>query len=213
MANERIRDFYDRFSTSQQIAGVNERHRLILSLAVQHGVSKAASILEIGCGIGTFTGLLARKVERSRILAVDISPASVAAAQERLKGRRNLEMRVMDVVTDPLPGKFDMIVLPDVLEHIPEGDRPALFKKMAAALNTDGKILVHSPDPDHLQFLKDHHPDKLQVIDIPLHLRTIVPEFEAAGLRMSFFQRHAIWNGSPDYMAFVLVHAIAGSHS
>ncbi|MDQ3100619.1 MAG: class I SAM-dependent methyltransferase [Bacteroidota bacterium] len=207
MENDQIKDFYDRFVPAQRNAGVNERHHLILSLVIEHGALLARNVLEIGCGIGTFTGLLAQKARKSRILAVDISPASISDAQSSLKKYRNLELRVLDILSDPLSGLFDMIILPDVLEHIPEEHRHVLFVKLATLLHRNGKILIHSPDPDHLEYLKEQHPEKLQLIDVPLHLGTIVPEIEAAGLRLHYFQRHSIWNSSPDYMALVLVHA------
>lgn len=210
METDNIADFYDRYSIRQQAAGVNERHHVIRDIALAHGLCDGMRVLEMGCGIGTLTGLLASRLPNGTLLAVDLSPASIDRARLLLPGANNIEWRVADVVTAPLEGPFDLIVLPDVLEHIPTQQHAALFARLKLLLAVEGKVLIHSPDPFYSDWIRANRPDLLQVVDIALHLPGLVATIDAAGLVPIAFQRHSIWTEKPDYMAFVLVHAPTG---
>lgn len=210
METDTVADYYDRYSSRQLAAGVNERHHVIRDLAVLHGLKDGMRVLEMGCGIGTFTGLLAHRIPNGKLLAVDLSPTSIATARSLLSGARNVELLAADVVTAPLDGPFDMIVLPDVLEHIPLARHAALFARLKALLAPDGRVLIHSPDPYYSDWLHANRPELLQVIDLPLHLPGLIATMDGAGLVPIAFQRHSIWFDKPDYMAFVLVHAPKG---
>jgi trans-aconitate 2-methyltransferase len=205
MESGEIKKFYDEHADTQLRAGVNERHHAILRLAMDHGIARGTRVLEIGCGVGSFTGLLASKFPGMRILAVDISEAGIESARSALAGVRNVEFMVADVINDEIPGTFDMIILPDVLEHIPAHLRPRLFERMRGWLGGNGRILIHSPEPYFLEWIIAEKPELLQVVDLPLHLTELLPEIHAAGLMMHYFQRHNIWTDRPDYMAMVLI--------
>ncbi|MBW5448861.1 malonyl-ACP O-methyltransferase BioC [Cohnella sp. CFH 77786] len=51
-------------------------------------------VLEIGCGTGLFTELLAQRCPRSTITAIDIAPAMLAAAEERLAACQSVRSRI-----------------------------------------------------------------------------------------------------------------------
>jgi SAM-dependent methyltransferase len=79
-------------------------------------VSKA---LELGCGPGTWTGVLADHAERVR--AVDLSEAMLAQATRALADRPNVEFTQSDIVRfDPGVEKFDRILSVRVVEYVPE---------------------------------------------------------------------------------------------
>ena len=58
-----IKDFYDSFAKEQVKTGINERHHLILELALTNGLKDGMRVLELGCGIGTLTGERAQRSE------------------------------------------------------------------------------------------------------------------------------------------------------
>ena len=167
-------------------------------------------VLELGCGVGTLTGLLAAMLPKGRLLAVDLSPGSIAQARERLGGMPRVELAVADVVNDPIEGPFDMVVLPDILEHIPLGQHPKLFLRLRGLLAPQGRVLIHSPDPHYCEWLHANHPELLQVVDQPLHLAPLAAVVAEAGLSVRHYQRHCIWADRPDYMAMLLEHSPAG---
>ena len=201
-----IKDFYDGFAVQQARTGVNERHQLIHRLARAHGLADGLRVLEMGCGIGTLTSLIVKDLPNGSLLAVDLSPVSIDRARAMLGHQRQLELRVADVVTDPLPGPFDLIILPDILEHIPLQLHPALFRRLRNDLAPDGRILIHSPDPWYSEYIRATRPELMQVVDLALHLPELVGNIFGAGLIVHHYQRHGIWTNAPDYMALVLAH-------
>lgn len=206
MSNASVTQYYDNYVERQRTTGVNLRHQLILQLALEEGLRDAARVLEIGCGIGTVTGLLARAAPNARILASDLSPASIATARDTYVDLPNVEWNVINVVSDQIAGMFDMIILPDVLEHIPEEHHAALFVRLRSILAPNGRVVIHSPDPYYSDWLRLNRPELLQVIDLALHLPKLVERIDAAGLTLVRFKRYSIWSVAPDYMALTITH-------
>ena len=79
------------------------------------------SVLEVGCGVGTFTRKIVAAPGVRRVLSIDISPQAVDRC--RAIDSPLLELRTADV--RDVTGAFDLVVCMNVLEHI-EDDRGAL---------------------------------------------------------------------------------------
>lgn len=73
-------------------------------------------VLEVGCGTGTYTELLAGWSDA--VVAVDLDPAFAAATRRRFADRPQVQVLEGDVRRLPALGRFDSIVMLDVLEHI-----------------------------------------------------------------------------------------------
>jgi cyclopropane fatty-acyl-phospholipid synthase-like methyltransferase len=207
---EKIAEYYDSYATQQVKIGVNIRHRTIIKNLLKAGLKKDMRVLEIGCGIGTLTGLLA-KVCKS-LHAVDISAESIAIAKQRLKHHENITFGVTDMQTNTPVGEFDFIVLPDVLEHIPIEQHPALFTSMASLLATTGKICIHIPDPYALEYIRKHKAELLQIIDQPLYSDLLVPNIYAANLTLHKLERYQLQATLPDYQWIEIIHRPTYSH-
>ena len=79
-------------------------------------------VLECGCGTGAQTVILAASSPEARIVSVDISAQSLAAARQRVEsaGYRNVEFETADVYNLRFePESFDHVFLCFVLEHLP----------------------------------------------------------------------------------------------
>ncbi|MGA7412974.1 MAG: class I SAM-dependent methyltransferase [Bryobacteraceae bacterium] len=101
-------------------------------------------IVEVGCGIGNFTGTL---TNREAVLCADAEEACVERHRLRFSGFPNIQSRVLDVV-DPaftqLRGfRPDSIVCVNVLEHI-RNDHEAMGN-MRAILERGGIVAVLVP--------------------------------------------------------------------
>jgi ubiquinone/menaquinone biosynthesis C-methylase UbiE len=70
---EEIENFYDDFVEKQKKISINKRHYSILDILEKTNLSSHYNVLEIGCGIGTFTTLLSTKIIEGQIVAMDIS--------------------------------------------------------------------------------------------------------------------------------------------
>lgn len=208
-----VKNYYDGYVRRQLKAGINERHHTIRDLAIQYGLKDGMNVLEIGCGIGTLTGLILQELPKGRLTATDLSPVSVEKARHRLGSHSNLILTAGDS-TEKIPeGTFDMIILPDVLEHIPFDRHSFLFKQIKSALSPSGHVLIHSPDPFFCEWLHANRPELMQVIDLPLHLPALAKVIDNADLCILNFQRHSIWQDQPDYMAVIATHKPSGTYT
>jgi SAM-dependent methyltransferase len=83
------------------------------------GDARVAMALELGCGPGTWTGILADRAEK--VLAVDLSEAMLGQAAQTLAQRSNIELKQADIGSfDPGAQTFDRILSVRVLEYVPE---------------------------------------------------------------------------------------------
>lgn len=74
--------------------------------------------LEIGCGAGAFTGLLAGVSDR--VVALDVSAAAIERARARGAGAGNVEFRVANImeVTPEEEGPWDLIVMNETIYYL-----------------------------------------------------------------------------------------------
>jgi len=200
-----VKAFYDDFVGRQTAVGVNARHRSILAWLRRFGLRPGDRVLEIGCGIGTLTGLLADELgPQGSVLAVDLSPASIEAARERLGDRDNVSLVAADIVEAELEGSFDAVVLPDVIEHIPLERHGALFARIAALVKPAGFVLLHYPNPHYLKWCHEHRPGELQIVDQPIHADALLASAGPQGLYLAYLETYSIWVREGDYTVAVL---------
>jgi trans-aconitate 2-methyltransferase len=199
------RAFYDDYVGRQTEIGVNARHHAIVGWLRRFGLRPGYRLLEIGCGVGTLTELLARELEPDgSLVGVDFSPKSIDAARLRLGSFTNVDLVVGDVLETNLDGPFDVIVLPDVIEHIPLEQHAALFERVASWLRPKGFVLLHYPNPHYLEWCREHSPEVLQAIDQPIHADALLATAYPHGLYLDFLQTYSIWVREGDYVVAAL---------
>lgn len=205
-----IAAYYDEYTTRQVRVGINDRHRSILRLLQRFGMRPGDRVLEIGCGIGTVSTLIADAIGADgHLLATDLSPKSIEIAQHNLAGKSQVEFVAGDTVTMELDDQFDVVVLPDVIEHIPLDQHPALFERVGEWVKNDGFVLLHYPNPHRLEWLHENQPEVLQVIDQPIHADVLMANAYSSGLYLTHYERYSIWIHEGDYIVAVL-RATAG---
>ena len=196
----RIEAYYDGHATEvQERSGLNQRHHSIFKYAKMSGLRHDHVVLEIGCGIGLLSGLFANYLDHGTLLSLDISPKAVEMAKARSAKHANVSFRVSDMSDFRSDLTFDRIVLPDVLEHIPEEQHQALFRTIAAHLAPEGKVLIHIPDPYALDRLRLEHPELLQIVDQSLAVLPMAERFATVGLTLERYERYGLWTKDPDY--------------
>lgn len=201
---DKVVRFYDQFAEKQEKTGINSRHLSILEKAKQAGLASNHRVLEVGCGIGTVSHLLATQVPQGKVLAVDISPESIEKARMLWKKQGNLKFDVSDMSDFNLPGEtFDFFVFPDVLEHIPVAQHARLFENIQRHAHADSVVLIHIPAPRYLEWMIGNQPEKLQVIDQPLDTGVLVQTLGAAGFYLEKMETYALFFEEKDYQYFV----------
>jgi ubiquinone/menaquinone biosynthesis C-methylase UbiE len=94
--------------------------------------------LDIGCGTGSFSRLLAQRAQH--VLALDLAPQMIRVAQERSVNVTNIEYQAADISKYELPAAhFDCIVSIATLHHLPPD---LMLEKMRAALKPNSVLLV-----------------------------------------------------------------------
>lgn len=202
-SKKEIEAYYDQFREHQKKLGLNVRHRTILRNVRREGLQHNSSVLEIGCGIGTVSYLLLRTVKTGKFLGVDISPESIALAKQLNKNSANARFLVSDMSDFTSDDRFDFIVFPDVLEHIPQEQHAALFKTVASVSNPEATIVINIPEPNYLNYTRINHPEKLQIIDQSLDLRQLVNNAYDAGFEISRLEPYGLQYNAPEYLNIV----------
>ena len=100
--------------------------------------------------------------------------------------------------------RFDVVVLPDVIEHIPLQHHGTLFERVASWLQPDGFVLLHYPNPHHLSWCQEHRPEVLQIIDQPIHADVLLSNAYPHGFYLDFLETYPIWIREGDYVVAVL---------
>ncbi len=205
MAEEKsVESFYDEWVEGQLKIGVNQRHLEIYRYLRKLGLQANHHVLEIGCGIGAVSSLLAPYLKNGRLLGLDISPKSIEVARSRMSRFPQASFEVSDMTDFEREASFDVIVLPDVLEHIPVAQHPDLFQRLHRAIRPGGFVFIHIPYPRFLHWQQRHQSEKLQIIDQPLWTDVLLQDVYAAGFYLETLDSYSIFQDQPDYQRIVL---------
>lgn len=205
---DKVVNFYDQYVSKQEKIGINSRHYHILDKLVGAGLSAHHRVLEIGCGIGTVSHLMAKKVRNGKVLAVDISPESIQKAKALWKEQKNLDFEVSDMKNFNKPGQvFDFMVFPDVLEHIPVDQHFSIFETIKRHSHSETSIFIHIPSPRFLEWMIKNEPEKLQVIDQPLNTVTLLKAVTDNQFYLEKMETYSIFFKEKDYQYFIFRRA------
>lgn len=115
-----------------------------------------SSVLEIGCGTGAQTGIIASKNPSCRFTSVDISESSLNLAKSRIKdqGLTNVSFLQADICdSDAISGLYDHAFFCFVLEHI--RDPVSIIRSACRFVRPGGTITVIEGDHGSVCF----HPE------------------------------------------------------
>lgn len=96
-------------------AYADERGRPFVELVGRIGAEHPVRVVDLGCGPGTLTGLLAQRWPGADVLGVDSSPEMIAAAQ----GVRGPRFALGDLRSWEAPDRVDVLVSNAALQWVP----------------------------------------------------------------------------------------------
>lgn len=116
---------------------------MLLKYCERAQLQDGQTILELGCGWGSFTLFAAKRYPNSSITAISNSKTQREYILNEAKRLllSNITIITTDVAKVEISQTFDRIISIEMLEHIRNYD--AMFKKMAGWLNPEGLVFVH----------------------------------------------------------------------
>jgi SAM-dependent methyltransferase len=122
-----------------------EQRKYAISIA-QLPARRYRSAFEAGCSIGVFTRLLAQRC--GSLLACDIAAAAAQAAAARTSDLPQVRVEQRDIARQWPDGRFDLIVLSEILYYFSDHDLEQVLDHVAGALEPNGTLLaVHWRHP------------------------------------------------------------------
>jgi SAM-dependent methyltransferase len=205
MNREKIAAYYDSQALRklQDFVVRNKRVERGWQLIVDCG-GTPSRILEIGCGVGSICWRMSQRHPASEVIGVDFSQGNLAIA-ERVFKSPNVAFVLTDGTSDFQFGRFDLIVLMDVYEHVAVEERRALHANLRKSLTESGRILLTFPTPRHLAWLRANEPNEIQPVD-----ENISPEVVAA-LASDVERDVLVYREVDVWRAGDYAHAVVGS--
>lgn len=99
-------------------------------------------VLDIACGIGKGSYMMATEGKASEVTGGDLSSDAVRYARHR-NPNGNVQYKVQDALKLEWENEFDVVVSFETIEHVPDVD--LFLKKIKQALKGDGLFLVSTP--------------------------------------------------------------------
>lgn len=129
------------WSAAQYTKFEDERTRPVRDLLAQVPNVDVGSAVDIGCGPGNSTELLATRFPNAKILGLDSSANMIEAARKRLP---HLEFEITDIASWRPEEKFDVILGNAVLQWVP--DHATLLPALVDKLTPGGTLAIQIPD-------------------------------------------------------------------
>lgn len=108
------------------------------SYLLRHIPAHCEAALDVGCGTGTFSRLLAERA--GRVVAVDLSPRMIDIAKKHSEQYQNIQFEVADATKWGLAGEqFDCVVSIAMLHHVAADE---MLSKMARLLKAGGTLAI-----------------------------------------------------------------------
>ncbi len=143
MADKALVDRYLEFSWGESVPDPVKREKFRYNYSRFFPESPDAAILEVGPGRGEGISVLLEKGYRG-VEAVDISKEVVEACRSLIDS-----VALIDDLVAFLEGRggwYDMVLMLDVLEHIPKEDTIPTLSALRRSLKTGGRLLLQVPN-------------------------------------------------------------------
>lgn len=116
-----------------------------------HPLDKSMKVLDFGAG----TGLLSFKIAPyvAQVTAVDLSEKMLDELAAKNSATIQIKTRMRDILKDPLPETFDLIISSMAMHHVP--DTRALLTSLYAHLRPGGAIAIADLDQEDGSFHSD----------------------------------------------------------
>lgn len=200
MQKNEVKEFYDNFLTSRML-----NYRLHGNLRLQKAIArilpevkKEDKVLDVGCGIGIVTEQIAGAAKNGHVWGIDISEKNIWYANQTIK-KKCIDFFTANIIDDfetiskRITASLNVITMVDVIEHLPEDDRPKLFRNMRNISADKALLILSYPSPQYQRYLQENNPAELQIIDNVIELQTLINEVRESGYYLRHYSLETVW--------------------
>jgi SAM-dependent methyltransferase len=109
------------------------------------GASFSGKVLDFGCGVGLLSRYLRQQLPAARLDGFDVSADSISKIDPALSSQG-----VFTSASDQLGPAYDLIVVANVMHHVPPEQRPAVVQNLADRLAGRGLLCIFEHNPSNL---------------------------------------------------------------
>jgi len=106
-----------------------------------------ARALDVGCGEGFFSALLAERGAARHVVGLDFAPPALERGRARWAHLKQLEFVLMDASKELPDGQFDLVVCSEVLYYLGRGNLRKLAHRIASRVSMGGHVVLVSAWP------------------------------------------------------------------
>jgi len=102
----------------------------------------AGKVLDYGCGVGLLSWALSQSFSRARLQGFDPSAESIAHVPPELAAAGSFTSSIAELDRD-----YDLIVIANVMHHVPPPQRESLLGELGSRLAPNGEVAVFEHNP------------------------------------------------------------------
>ena len=102
----------------------------------------AGKVLDFGCGIGLLSGFLKKHLPAIQLDGYDVSQDSIRQVDRALSSHGTFACDLSQLASD-----YRLIVIANVMHHIPPGERSGVVHELAARLTGGGMLAIFEHNP------------------------------------------------------------------
>lgn len=147
--------------------------------------NRTLKILDLGCGSGWLTRVLS---DYGNVVGIDLS-IEVAS-----KLYPKLNLKQVNIVTDKIEGKYDIVVSSEVLEHLTSEDQEIYISKAFDILEESGSLILTTPNKRSDEDEKSRKKKlDLQPIENWKDKKSLISLLERQGFKIRFIGSGKFW--------------------
>lgn len=172
------------------------------------GIRDGQSILDLGCGWGSFALFAAEHYPGARVLAVSNSRTQKAYIDRKIAdlGLTNISVRTADMNTFEAEGAFDRVVSIEMFEHM--SNWPRLLARIRSWLKVDGRLFIHVFSHKSTPY-RFEHDNKRDWIAQHFFTGGIMPSHDLISACCGSFRVEEDWQWSGEHYARTARHWLA----
>ncbi|KAM0426115.1 hypothetical protein ACHAPT_008746 [Fusarium lateritium] len=141
----------DTWSANQYVKFVNERTQPSADLLSRVPTTSPKRVVDVGCGPGNSTAVLAKRYPDADVSGFDSSPDMIRKAKDTLPG---VAFEVADLQTYKPEGPVDVLFSSAVFQWVPAGSRIQVLRQLLEHLAPGGSLAFQVPfnlsEPSHV---------------------------------------------------------------